>query len=280
MSQGSTPEIVSGSVDVETNGAKARASRLLPTTPRDGTVKVTPVRKAYEQVADQLRELIMTGELEQGERLPNEALLATEFGVSRATIREALRALAAQNLIRTVKGGGGGSYVTVPSVDHISEFVHANLNLLSDSRSVSLDELLEARELLEVPAAGLAAVRQRDGDLAALRACIPDEPEEFDASAQFTYNADFHTAVISICDNALLGIAAQPIFTLLQTNLARSSLGRGFHRAINRHHRAIADAIQEGDADGAEREMRDHLVYLRPYYERAWRSAERAVARA
>lgn len=263
------------------SSAPAKASPALgSTTHANGAVKVRPVRKAYEQVADQLRELIMAGQLAQGERLPNEALMATEFGVSRATIREALRALTAQNLIRTVKGGGGGSYVTVPSVDHISEFVHANLNLLSDSRSVSLDELLEARELLEIPAARLAATRQSQGDLDALRAAIPADHERFTTADQFTYNADFHTAVIKICDNALLGIAAQPIFTLLQTNLARSSLGRGFHRAINRHHVAIADAIEAGDGDGAEREMRDHLAYLRPYYERAWRSAERAVARA
>jgi GntR family transcriptional repressor for pyruvate dehydrogenase complex len=270
-----------------TQGEGARAERA-PALANGGAgaarasssrVNVRPVRKAYEQVADQLRELIMAGELEQGERLPNEALLASEFGVSRATIREALRALAAQNLIRTVKGGGGGSYVTVPSVDHISDFVHANLNLLSDSRSVSLDELLEARELLEVPAARLAAIRKRDGDLDALRSAIPEEPEGLDTTTQFTHNADFHTAVIRMCDNALLGIAAQPIFTLLQTSLARSSLGRSFHRAINAHHRAIVEAIEAGDPDGAEREMRDHLVYLRPYYERTWRSAERAVAR-
>ena len=51
-------------------------------------------------------------------------MLATQFGVSRATVREALRVLAAQNLIRTAKGAGGGSYVTVPSADHVSEFVH------------------------------------------------------------------------------------------------------------------------------------------------------------
>lgn len=244
------------------------------------TVKVRPVRKAYEQVADQLRELIMAGELEPGERLPNEATLAGDFGVSRATTREALRALAAQNLIRTVKGGGGGSYVTVPSVDHISEFVHANLNLLSDTRNVSLEELLEARELLEVPAARLAAMRQRGGESEMLKAAIPDEPERLGTADQFVYNTDFHTGVIKLCGNALLGIAAQPIFSVLQTNLARSSLGRSFHVAINRHHLAIAEAIAAGDADGAEREMRDHLVYLRPYYENAWRSAERVVARA
>ncbi len=222
----------------------------------------------------------MVGELEPGVRLPNEAMLATEFGVSRATIREALRALTAQNLIRTVKGGGGGSYVTVPSVDHISEFVHANLSLLSDTRNVSLEELLEARELLEVPAARLAAERQHNGGCAALDAAIPEEPERSGTADQFIYNTDFHTAVVKLCGNALLGIAVQPIFSVLQTNLARSSLGRSFHVAINRHHRAIAEAIAAGDGNGAEREMRDHLTYLRPYYERAWRLAERVVARA
>jgi DNA-binding GntR family transcriptional regulator len=122
-------------------------------------------------------------------------------------------------------------------------------------------------------------VRKLDGDLDTLRAAIPDDHAALDTATQFTHNADFHTSVIRICDNALLGIAAQPIFTLLQTSLARSSLGRDFHRAINAHHRAIVEAIEAGDPDGAEREMRDHLTFLRPYYERTWRSAERAVAR-
>lgn len=278
MSQGSIRSVA------ENGSGESGAKRTEASPARSGkgggrTVNVRPVRKAYEQVADQLRELIMAGELEPGARLPTESELASEFGVSRATTREALRSLAAQNLIRTVKGGGGGSYVTVPSVDHISDYVHVNLNLLSDTRSVSLEELLEARELLEVPAARLAALRQRDGASAELMAAIPDEPESLGTADQFIYNTDFHTAVIKLCGNALLGIAAQPIFSVLQTNLARSSLGRSFHLAINSHHHAIAEAIAEGDADGAEREMRDHLGYLRPYYEQAWRSAERVVAR-
>ena len=118
------------------------SSRLLRTVERQpGPVPVRRVRKAYEQVADQLRELIMTGELAPGERLPNEALLAREFGVSRATVREALRVLAAQNLLRTAKGAGGGSYVTIPTVDHISEFLRVEHQpadrLAATSRSTS-----------------------------------------------------------------------------------------------------------------------------------------------
>jgi len=65
--------------------------------------------KQYEQVAEQLRTLVVAGTLQPGARLPNEEVLAREYGVSRATLREALRSLAAQDLIRTSKGAGGGS---------------------------------------------------------------------------------------------------------------------------------------------------------------------------
>jgi DNA-binding FadR family transcriptional regulator len=86
--------------------------------------------------------------------------------------------------------------------------------------------------------------------------------------------------IIEACGNTLLAIAAQPVFTVLQTNLARSTLGRRFHRAINEHHRAIIAAIAEGDADAAGGEMLSHLQFLRPFYEKAWRHAVRARARA
>jgi DNA-binding FadR family transcriptional regulator len=63
---------------------------------------------------------------------------------------------------------------------------------------------------------------------------------------------------------------------VLQRNLARSRLGRRFHSAINEHHLAIAGAVQAGNVRTAEREMRAHLAFLRPFYERAWRQAGEA----
>jgi hypothetical protein len=60
---------------------------------------------------------------------------------------------------------------------------------------------------------------------------------------------------------------------VLQTHLARSTLGKGFHRSINEHHHTIVEAIEAGDADRAASEMYAHLVFLRPAYERAWRHA-------
>jgi DNA-binding FadR family transcriptional regulator len=229
--------------------------------------------KQYERVAERLRDRVVHGELQPGERLPNEAALATDFGVSRATVREALRVLAAQNLIRTSKGAGGGSYVTLPSVDGVSEFVQSSISLLADADDVTLDELLEARELLEVPAARLAAMRHNADELERLRESIPDEPLRLGTQKQFVYNQDFHLAVIEGSRNQLLTIAAAPVFAVLQRNLARSKLGVRFHRTLNEHHRGIVAAIEAGDADQAGYEMYGHLEWLRPYYERAWRSA-------
>jgi len=228
--------------------------------------------KQYEQIAEQLRTLVVDGTLQPGARLPNEEVLAREYGVSRATLREALRSLAAQDLIRTAKGAGGGSFITLPSVAHVSSFVHSSITLMADANDVSLEDLLEARELLEVPAARLAANRRDDDELERLRETIPDEPLRLGPDQQFVYNQDFHSVVIDCCDNALLAIAAQPIFGVLQRNLARTKLGERFHRAINDQHRSIAAAIEAGDAEAAGGEMQAHLAYMRPYYERAWRA--------
>lgn len=236
-------------------------------------MQVRPVRKAYEQVADQLHELILSGELSAGQRLPTELEVAKQFGVSRATVREALRVLSAQKLLRTVKGTHGGSFVTVPTVDHISQFLQANLSLMSRSDGVTLSEFLEARECIEVPGARLAAQRRSEGDLAALQAAIPDEPLAFSVDDQFSYNKRWHSAVMEASQNSLLRIAAQPVFVVLQFNLQRSALGRQAHQSINRDHHLITAAIVDGDANRAEKAMRDHLAVLRPIYEEIWRNA-------
>ena len=253
---------------------------LRPVERSSDAMSVRRVRKAYEQVADQLRELIVSGRLARGERLPNETVLAREFGVSRATVREALRLLTAQSMIRTAKGAGGGTYVTLPTVDHVSEFLNSALGLLAAAEHVTLDELLEAREALEVPAARLAAQRRTDRAVAELEATIPPDPPKLSPTEEFVYNADFHTSILAASGNAFLMMAAQPLFSILQTQLARSSLGARFHRGIHQQHRAIVAAIDAGDAQGAEREMRSHLEYLRPHYERTWRYAIRAAEEA
>src|SRR4051794_10379831 len=204
------------------------------------------VRKAYEQVADQLRDLILSGELEPGARLPTEQTLARDFGVSRATVREALRVLTSQNLVRTVKGSDGGSHVSRPTVDHVSEFLRANVGLLSRSSAVSLEEFLEARELLEIPAAGLAATRRGEEDIERLAHAIPAAAGRLRDAEQFSYNRDFRSTLVHVTGNSLLTIATQPIFSVLQTSLARSPLQPSVHRRIADDHHRILEAGQAG----------------------------------
>ena len=243
--------------------------------PDDPGVPIRRVLKAYEQIAEQLRELIASGKLSPGERLPSEGNLARQFGVSRATVRESLRVLTAQNLIRTAKGSGGGSYVTLPTVDHLSEFLRANFDLLTASQDVSLDDFLEIRMLLEVPAARLAAERRDAGLLERLHATIPEEPLKLTTQDQFVFNKSFHTIVLEAANNKLLYVSAQPIFSILQRALARSNLSTAFHRSINEYHRRITVAIGAGDADDAGEQMRRHLEQLHPEYQRVWRRTAR-----
>ena len=245
---------------------------------RPVTVPIRRVRKAFEQVADHLRELIMAGALLPGQRLPTETTLAEQFGVSRATVREALRLLSAQSLVRTAKGTGGGSYVSMPTVAHVSDMISTNLGLMSSLPELSLDVFLEARELLEVPAARLAAKRRTAHDIVALFGAVPDEPLTLSVEDQFVHNRDFHFRLVHASGNALLSIAAEPIFTVLQTHLKRSDLSRRAQRAINDDHREIALALQSGDEDAAENAMRRHLRALRPSYQRGWNSPGRAAA--
>ncbi len=240
------------------------------------SVPVQRVRKAYEQVYDQLRELIMSGQLARGERLPKEAVLARDFGVSRGTVREALRVLAAQNLIRTAKGAGGGSFVTLPAVDHISEFLRLNISLLSESEDVTLEEFLEARDLLEVFAARLAAERRTSGDIAALRSALHDDPLSLSAEERFAMNKDFHTGVLTASGNKLLKISAQPIYSILQTNLDRSKVAESFNVEVFAHHREILEAIENGDPELTRQRMHDHLLFLRATYEKSWRTPRSA----
>jgi DNA-binding GntR family transcriptional regulator len=103
-----------------------------------------------------------------------------------------------------------------------------------------------------------------------MRSSIPIDTTELDSQREFQVNSDFHSALIRACRNKLITIAMQPLFTALQVNLQRSGLDRGFHLELHRHHRDIADAIDDSDADAAGALMESHLRFLVPFYESAW----------
>ena len=228
-------------------------SQIVPAETALPAAPVKRVRKAYEQVYDQLRDLIMRGELSRGTRLPNEAVLASDFGVSRGTVREALRVLAAQNLIRP--------HLYVPAGEHQPAFG------------------VRRRDPQRVPGGAGAAGGLRGAPVRR----PPDERRPSPAARHdrrgcggAEYRAALHTAVVDGCGNTLICIATQPVFSVLQTRLRREQMGDRFAKRLNEDHRAILTAIEAGDSDVAGEAMRKHMAYLSRTYKKMWRDASRA----
>lgn len=241
---------------------------------QDESVPVRRVRTAREQVAGQLRELIVAGTLTQAQRLPSEAALAAQFGVSRPTVREALRELSALSLVRTSKGACGGSFVTAPTAETVADFLSANIALLSNTDSIPLDDFLDARKALEVPAGRLAAQRRTQRDLDRLRVAIGNE--QLDGEDQFRRNKDFHSVLVAASANTLLTICAAPVFLVLQSSLRNAAVLPGeFQDRCKADHRAILLSVEARDGATVAAQLGEHLDYLATHYRNAWQEDAR-----
>lgn len=234
-------------------------------TPADLSVK--RIQPAYQQVADQLRDLILRGSLTPGERLPTEPDLSSTFGVSRSTIREALRILASQNLIRSARGVTGGTFVSQPEPDSISTYLEASLGLLT-GEDIGLQQFLEAREILEVTAARLAAERRTDAQVAALRASLARPNAELGLAHQFEGNVRFHTIMVQAAHNPLLEVMVRPVFGVLRTRFLRDRAPDDIWQQVAEDHQDLLEAIAAQNAEAAAEAAAAHVRHLRPVYER------------
>lgn len=220
----------------------------------------------YDELAVTLRAQILSGELGPGERLPTEPELCELYGVSRSTVREALRVLSSQNLVETTRGVTGGTFVALPKADAISDFLQTSLGLLAFHHEVEVDALLEVRDLLEVPAAGLAASRATPEDLQALRHTLVD-PASSDLGHIQDCNHQFHALLVRAAGNPLLDVVTTPVFGVLVSRSVREPLvDVDYWRTVIGDHRRILDAVEIGDAVAAEAAMREHLDRLRATY--------------
>ncbi|MEU6130802.1 FadR/GntR family transcriptional regulator [Saccharopolyspora sp. NPDC047091] len=230
-------------------------------------LRVRPVQAAYRQVAEQLRDQIVSGALPSGSRLPSETELGSMFGVSRSTVREALRQLASQHLIDTTRGVTGGSFVAAPDAGLIADNLGGSLGLLVNSRGMTVDNLIEARLLLEPNAARLAAERADEDGLAELRRTV-EGTGHLDPDEGFTVHWDFHTTLVSISGNPLLHVMCSPINAVLRGRMHRDRISRPAWDGIDEDHVKIYEAVAGGEADIAETLVREHLLGLKPLYER------------
>lgn len=204
------------------------------------------------QIANQLRRAIVDGELRADDRLPTEDELALRFSVSRPTIREALKILAAQNLIRSKRGPTGGTFINCPSVNDLSESLTCATTLLVGMDAFNMDEVLQARELLELQCCRLAAHNRTEAQLERMRQQL-DIQRDSSLSAEDFCASDvaLHRTLADASGNRLLGFVMFSVIEALQpvTNMVAH---RFRDRAlVSTQHQRLIEALEKQDADSA-----------------------------
>ncbi len=216
---------------------------------------------AYQLLADELRADITSGRLQPGERLPPEPELCVKTGVSRSTVREALRLLTSQHLIVTTRGVTGGSFVAHPDAEQLADGLSTGFTLLTQSAGVGLADLLELRRALEVPAAGLAALRHDEDSLTEIRGALFD-PTVDDFDTMMAAHAAFHLAVAKATANPLFELVGRPIYQVSYREEVIEDLPSGYWSQIDADHRLLTDCLVRRDAEGATRAAALHLDYV------------------
>jgi len=232
---------------------------------RESTVRFRPPRGgASEQIAAEIRRYLIEHDLRPGDRLGTEQELAAEFGVSRPTLREALRLLAGSHLVRAATGPGGGIFVASTPNEGLQRNLTESIATMLASRSVSLYELLEARIHLEVPLAGLAAENANARTAQDLQAAIDAARGNHPASAEFSSaDSHFHRVIAGTAGNELLRGFTSWTLDVLQPSLI-DAVGNSIDgEAILDQHGEIRRAIQRKRPVPAQRAMRRHLEYMR-----------------
>src|SRR3954463_10880410 len=199
------------------------------------------VARASSSIADQIRQAIVTGKLDQGDRLPPERELAEQFGVSRVTVRDALRALEAMGLIEVRVGARGGAFVTVPTGSIVGQTM-SDMMMMS---AVTPEDIVEARLVVELGTVTLACSRATDDDVALLRNLATRSQE---AIAAKTYTRElsweFHALVAQAAHNAAIEGLTSSFRSSLSMHPIRTREGSRAHALSVDEHARILDAIE------------------------------------
>jgi GntR family transcriptional regulator, transcriptional repressor for pyruvate dehydrogenase complex len=214
------------------------------------------VPKASDVLADELREKILRGDFPENTALPPERELVTQTGMSRATVREALRILEVQRLVRIKTGRAGGAFVQRLGEESIA----SSVDLLIRGRQIRLAALHETREAIEPSCARLAAQHRTDEDLDELERANRAIAADGSLSDFLQANVDWHVAVAVASHNELLN----GFMLALSRAIYASTDNQGFVDAAVRRttvqaHRSITEAIRAADPEAAVRRMQRHV---------------------
>jgi GntR family transcriptional regulator, transcriptional repressor for pyruvate dehydrogenase complex len=227
--------------------------------------------KTYERIIKHIRAEISSKKLRPGDRLPPETDLARSLGVSRPTVREALKVLESQNVLRSSTGPTGGTFVEAIDGAGVAEYLTDSISLLLDVDELTLEELWDAREVTDVPAAELAAARRTERDVFVIERTV--EMDELKEGVAIISDISFHRAVAEASKNRMLSLFAGSIHMTLRRLAERYIIPEAVLPEVKRisqqQHRLICQAISDQDGALAAARMREHLQLSYGVYEQA-----------
>ncbi|MBT00294.1 MAG: FadR family transcriptional regulator [Oceanospirillaceae bacterium] len=222
------------------------------------------------QIADRIRAAITDGTLGVDDRLPTEEELARRFDVSRPTIREALKRLAAQNLIRSRRGPTGGTFINQPDIMEMGQDLGSATRMLAALDSFSLEEIIQCRLELEQLCVSLAASNCKAADLEAMQAALADQraalsqPESFCAA-----DVAYHRALANATGNRLLAFLMYAVIEALQPVSNMVVFRYPERDLIIRQHEALLDALSAGNTATAQELIQAQIDTLSEQLQRA-----------
>jgi GntR family transcriptional regulator, transcriptional repressor for pyruvate dehydrogenase complex len=231
------------------------------------------VPSAYQAVSRELRRMILRGDLKTGEQLPTESQLAEQFGVNRSTIREGIRQLENEGLVR--REGRKRLCVTVPNQRDLAPRVIRTLVM----HQVTFRELWELALVLEPACASLCAKNRGDELLSSLNGNLQQTRYVLDDTRACTeVDTEFHSLVADGAHNKALILSREPIGLLLYSAFERLCplLPQASGRMLKAHEK-IAKAVLAGNSDEAALWMRKHIIDFRRGWEMASLSLDSAV---
>ena len=222
--------------------------------------------KVYEQVIDQIKDMIAEGTLKKGDRLPSERSLVEQLAVSRASIREALRALEVIGLIECKQGEG--NYIKTSFEDNLLE----PLSIMYKLEGSTPKAIWELRKIMEVEAVSLAANRISEEQLVELKSLLMS----FDDTKDEVYNAEidkqFHYKIAEFSGNVLIYNILKTISVLVEDFIKgiRTAIlvEQENKQVLFRQHSAIYYAIEKRSGSESRRTMREHLDFANTFLEK------------
>ncbi len=228
-------------------------------------IELEPVNRTSlsKQIADQLQAAIVEGSLKANDRLPTEEEMAKRFNVSRATIREAMKRLAAKKLIRSRRGPSGGTFINALGAAELSDNLVTATTLFVSMNDISIEEISSTRKEMETLCCRLACQHRTPDDLEQLEHAFALQSDvSISAEAFCAADVHFHRTLANATHNRMLNFvmyclieALQPIANMLAYHFRERSV-------ILNQHRRLIDAIRERNATLASAIMAEQLNYL------------------